>query len=56
MKEFLDAQGAQQKPLSARSPDINPIEHVWDALGRAINKRDITPQTLQELVQDLTEE
>ncbi|MBJ5561201.1 hypothetical protein JGG76_24105 [Salmonella enterica subsp. enterica serovar Derby] len=23
----------------ARSPDLNPIEHVWDALGRAIATR-----------------
>ncbi|GFW38267.1 transposable element Tcb2 transposase [Trichonephila clavipes] len=30
-------------------PDINPIEHVWGALGRRITGRQPPPQTLQEL-------
>uniref|UniRef100_A0A3B4Y837 Tc1-like transposase DDE domain-containing protein n=1 Tax=Seriola lalandi dorsalis TaxID=1841481 RepID=A0A3B4Y837_SERLL len=35
---------------------MNPIEHAWDALGRAIKERDNIPQTLQELAPALTEE
>ena len=54
--EFLDAEDVQQMPRPACSPDMNPIEHAWDALGRAINGRNIIPQTLQQLAQALTEE
>ncbi|GFV77951.1 cytochrome P450 3A13 [Trichonephila clavipes] len=28
---------------------MNPIEHVWDALGRRVADRQPPPQTLQEL-------
>ncbi|GBN82612.1 hypothetical protein AVEN_122095-1 [Araneus ventricosus] len=33
----------------ARSTDLNPIEHVWDALGRAIATRNLPPRTIQEM-------
>ncbi|GBN09886.1 hypothetical protein AVEN_198656-1 [Araneus ventricosus] len=33
----------------ARSPDLNPIEPVWDALGRAIATRSPPPRTIQEM-------
>uniref|UniRef100_A0A8D3AYH1 Tc1-like transposase DDE domain-containing protein n=1 Tax=Scophthalmus maximus TaxID=52904 RepID=A0A8D3AYH1_SCOMX len=56
VREFLDAEGVQQMPWPACSPDMNPIEHAWDALGRALNERDNFPQSLQELAWDLTEE
>lgn len=40
----------------ACSFDMYPIKHVWNAFGRAIDKGDNTPQTLQVLAQDPTEE
>ncbi|UYV78263.1 hypothetical protein LAZ67_16000727 [Cordylochernes scorpioides] len=40
----------------ARSPDLNPIEHVWDALGRRIGARHLSPRTLVELRTALLEE
>ena len=40
----------------AVSPDLNPIEHVWDMLDRRVRDRPVTPQTLQELSQALIEE
>ncbi|GFW03494.1 transposable element Tcb2 transposase [Trichonephila clavipes] len=40
----------------ACSPDMNPIEHVWDALGRLVAGRQPPPQTLQELERALLEE
>ncbi|GFX49828.1 transposable element Tcb2 transposase [Trichonephila clavipes] len=35
---------------------MNPIEHVWDVLGRRIAGRQPPPQTLQELERALLEE
>ncbi|GFU63817.1 transposable element Tcb1 transposase [Trichonephila clavipes] len=32
-------------PWSARSPDLSPIEHVWDLLGRRVEH----PRSLNEL-------
>ncbi|GFS57819.1 transposable element Tcb2 transposase [Trichonephila clavipes] len=35
---------------------VNPIEHVWDAIGRRVAGRQPHPQTLQELEKALLEE
>ncbi|GBM62442.1 Transposable element Tcb2 transposase [Araneus ventricosus] len=37
--EFLESEDIHRMDWTARSPDLNPIEHVWDALGRAIATR-----------------
>ncbi|GFU87296.1 transposable element Tcb2 transposase [Trichonephila clavipes] len=34
---------------------MNPIQHVWDALGRRVAGRQPPPQTLQELEKALLE-
>lgn len=31
------------------SPDMNPIEHVWDAIGRNLNRSDPPLQNLSDL-------
>ncbi|KFM60449.1 Transposable element Tc3 transposase, partial [Stegodyphus mimosarum] len=41
---------------SAYSPDLNPIEHVWDALRRRIAARLHSPENTQQLKQMLIEE
>lgn len=41
-------------PWPSRSPDLNPIEHIWDMLGRRVCQRNI--ETLPELRRALLEE
>ena len=38
------------------SPDLNPIEHLWDILGHRVRQRDPPAQTLNELTAALHEE
>ena len=52
--EYKRTQGLRSLPLSAFSPDLNPIEHVWDYLGKRVQER--TPQNLQQLQAILREE
>ena len=40
----------------ARSPDLSPIEHVWDEIKRRLHRRPHPPQTLQQLRQAVIEE
>ena len=37
------------------SPDLSPIEHMWDELERRLRQRDNQPQSLQELSDALIE-
>jgi len=41
LSDFLNVVGIRTMAWPACSPDINPIEHVWDKLGRRL--RSITP-------------
>ncbi|GBO25667.1 Transposable element Tcb2 transposase [Araneus ventricosus] len=47
--EFLESEDIRRMDWPDRSPDLNPIEHVWDALGRAIATRNPPPRTIQEM-------
>nr|CAH7725867.1 unnamed protein product [Callosobruchus chinensis] len=40
----------------AMSPNMNPIEHVWDYVSRAIFNRNNPPRSTQELIVAATEE
>jgi transposase len=43
-------------PWPSKSPDFNPIEHLWDALDRRVRQRQPQPQSLQQLVNALQDE
>lgn len=46
-RDFLQQQNVAVLPWPALSPDLSPIEHLWDNLDRRIRGRN--PQTLQDL-------
>ncbi|GFU48025.1 transposable element Tcb2 transposase [Trichonephila clavipes] len=52
----LDSEGIQHLVWLARSPDLNPIENVWDALGRQVAGRNYPPTNKNTLIRALTEE
>ncbi|GFS96114.1 transposable element Tcb2 transposase [Trichonephila clavipes] len=56
VEDFLFEEGIVRMEWSACSSDMNPTEHVWDALGRRIAGCQLPLQTLQELERALLEE
>lgn len=53
---FLQENNTGVLEWPALSPDMAPIEHIWDELGRRVYRRHNPPQTLQELRNALDEE
>ncbi|GFX72674.1 transposable element Tcb2 transposase [Trichonephila clavipes] len=52
----VDSEGIQHLVWPARSPDLNPIENVWDALRRPVAGRNYPPTNKNTLIHALTEE
>ncbi|GFV05770.1 transposable element Tcb1 transposase [Trichonephila clavipes] len=46
-EQLLESEERMDWP--ARSPDLNPIEHVWDFLGRRLAARTLPPVKIREL-------
>ncbi|GFV70911.1 transposable element Tcb2 transposase [Trichonephila clavipes] len=45
----MESEVIERLDWPARSPDPNPIEHVWDFLGRRLVARTLPPVTIREL-------
>ncbi|GFY22580.1 transposable element Tcb1 transposase [Trichonephila clavipes] len=52
----VDSEGIQRLVWPVRSPDLNPIENVWNALGRQVAGRNYPPTNKNTLIRALTEE
>ncbi|GFW30569.1 transposable element Tc3 transposase [Trichonephila clavipes] len=47
--DFLEMENIQRMSWPVSSPDLNPIEHVWDMLGRQIAALSHPPSSVTEL-------
>ncbi|GFT18293.1 ribosomal protein S6 kinase alpha-3 [Trichonephila clavipes] len=56
VQDCLDSEGIQRLVWPARSPGLNPIENVWDALGRQVAGRNYPPTNKNILIRALTQE
>ncbi len=54
--DYLTTNNVEVMNWPPYSPDLNPIEHMWDNLDRRIRKRQNPPSNHQQLRQALLEE
>ncbi|GFW89881.1 transposable element Tcb2 transposase [Trichonephila clavipes] len=47
-EQLLESEDIERMDWPARPPDLNPIEHVWDFLGRRLAARTLPPVTIRE--------
>jgi transposase len=55
VRDFLQDRNVSVLPWPAMSPDVNPIEHIWDLWDRRVRARAIPPRNVQELAGALVE-
>ncbi|GFV61314.1 transposable element Tcb2 transposase [Trichonephila clavipes] len=48
-EQLLESEDIERMDWPVRSSDLNPIEHVWDFLGRRLAARTLPPVTIREL-------
>eukprot|EP00745_Piridium_sociabile_P044602 TRINITY_DN94269_c0_g2_i4.p2 TRINITY_DN94269_c0_g2~~TRINITY_DN94269_c0_g2_i4.p2 ORF type:complete len:150 (+),score=32.29 TRINITY_DN94269_c0_g2_i4:303-752(+) len=56
VNRFLQVAGVNRMQWPANSPDLNPIEHLWDELGRRLQQRQPPPANLAQLLLSLQQE
>ncbi|GFV00367.1 transposable element Tcb2 transposase [Trichonephila clavipes] len=56
VQKLLENDDITRMGCPALSPSLNPVEHVWDALGRCLAGRLHSPRNTQELKHTLIEE
>ncbi len=54
-KEWQDRNGIKRLPWPSQSPDMNPIEHLWAILDRAVRKKSRKPTSWAEFLNLLHE-
>ena len=54
-RTYLEENNVEVLPHPANSPDLNPIEHVWDMMGRRLRNLERPPANLQQLERILNE-
>jgi hypothetical protein len=54
--DFLQDRNVSVLPWPEKSPDLNPIKHVWDLLDRRMRARGIPPRHVREFAGALVEE
>ena len=56
VRDFLQERNVSVLPWPAKSPDLNPIDYVWDLLDWRVRARAIPPRNVRELAGALGEE
>jgi transposase len=51
---YLQSEAVTSVSWPAMSPDLNPIEHIWDMLGRRIQAREPPVQNILQLEAAIT--